>query len=386
MKFSKNRKTIRTILIAVSFIIVTAILWNTYDFFKKFKDEERIKMEIISAAQKDMAIKPLNSIDVSLPLKILNSNNNIPLIITNEKGEITSVKNLDSIKEKDSLYLAKQLAIMKKNNKPIPLNYTVDGINIGQNLYYKDSDLLIKLKYYPLALLLILVLFGSVIYLVFKSSKVAEQNKLWAGMAKETAHQIGTPLSSLLGWVEILRMDNVEESTITEIEKDINRLNTIADRFSKIGSIPKLEKINLVEETKKSFDYLKSRSSKQINFNFNTDNSEIAVKANKQLFSWVIENIIKNAIDAMQGKGKLDLEIKSSDINTKILITDSGKGIPKTHYKKIFETGFTTKKRGWGLGLSLAKRIIEDYHNGKIYVKKSTLNKGTCIAISLKRT
>lgn len=385
MKFSKNRKIIRSILIIVSFVIVTAILWNTYDFFKQFKEEERTKMEIIVAAQKEMAENPLTTIDVNLPLKILNSNHNIPMIITKEKGKITISKNLDSLKENDPIYLAKQLDIMKKNNKPIDASYKIGNENIIQTLYYKDSDLLTKLKYYPLALVLILFLFGTVIYLVFKSSKIAEQNKLWAGMAKETAHQIGTPLSSLLGWVEILRMDGVEESTVTEIEKDVSRLNTIADRFSKIGSIPNLEKINLIDETKKSFDYLQSRSSKQINFNFNTDNSSVFVQANKQLFSWVIENIIKNAIDAMQGKGKLVLDIKSDGLYVTILITDSGKGIAKANFKKVFETGFTTKKRGWGLGLSLAKRIIEDYHNGKIYVKSSSKNKGTCIAVALKK-
>ncbi len=385
MKFSKNSNIIRSVLIVVSFIIVTAILWNTYVFFQKFKEEERTKMEIIVAAQKEMAENPLSPNQVKLPLKILDSNLNIAMIITNGEGKIAFTKNLDSIKEKDSVYLAKQLAIMKKNNKPIDASYVIENEKIVQTLYYKDSDLLTKLKYYPLALLLILLLFGTVIYLVFKSSKVAEQNKLWAGMAKETAHQIGTPLSSLLGWVEILRMDNVAESTVLEIEKDVNRLNTIADRFSKIGSIPNLEKINVSEETKRSFDYLKSRSSKQINFNFKTNDATISVLANKQLFSWVIENIIKNAIDAMQGKGKLDLEIKSDNLHVKIFITDSGKGIPKANFKKVFETGFTTKKRGWGLGLSLAKRIIEDYHNGKIYVKHSSKNKGTCIAVSLKK-
>jgi len=385
MKFSKNRKIIRSILIIVSFVIVTAILWNTYDFFKQFKEEERTKMEIIVAAQKEMAENPLTTINVNLPLKILNSNHNIPMIITKKKGKIAISKNLDSLKENDPIYLAKQLEIMKKNNKPIDASYKIGNEIITQTLYYKDSDLLTKLKYYPLALVLILFLFGTVIYLVFKSSKIAEQNKLWAGMAKETAHQIGTPLSSLLGWVEILRMDGVGESTVTEIEKDVSRLNTIADRFSKIGSIPNLEKINLIDETKKSFDYLKSRSSKQIDFKFNTDNSSISVLANKQLFSWVIENIIKNAIDAMQGKGKLGLDIKSDSSLVTILITDSGKGIAKANFKKVFETGFTTKKRGWGLGLSLAKRIIEDYHNGKIYVKTSSKNKGSCIAVSLKK-
>ncbi len=384
MNFSKNRKIFRFILVSLSFIIVTAILWNTYDFFQKFKEEERNKMEIIVSAQKKIAEDPFNNENVDFLLSIVNSNKNIPMIITNKNGKISFSNNLDIEKENDSLYLKKQLAIMKKNNKPIDASYLLENKIQKQTLYYKDSDLLTKLKYYPLALLLILTLFTSVIYLVFKSTRVAEQNKLWAGMAKETAHQIGTPLSSLLGWVEILRMDGVDKSTVTEIEKDITRLNTIADRFSKIGSIPVLKKINLIDETKKSYEYLKARSSKKVDFSFISNSDVTYVLANTQLFSWVIENVIKNAIDAMQGKGKLAVSITTEDKNVKISILDSGKGISKNQFRKIFETGFTTKKRGWGLGLSLAKRIIEDYHDGKIFVKKSTIGKGTCIEICLK--
>ena len=383
MNFSKNRKTIRYILISLSLIIVISILWNTFDFFQKFKEEERNKMEIIVAALQENAKNPLNNERVELIMKITDSNKSIPMILYNESEDYLISVNLNSLKINDSLYLKQQLELMKKNNKPIDASYNNGDYIVKQTVYYKDSDLLTKLKYYPLALLLILVLFASVIYLVIKSTRVAEQNKLWAGMAKETAHQIGTPLSSLLGWVEILRMENIDESTITEIEKDVKRLNTIADRFSKIGSIPTLKRINLVDETKKSYDYLKSRSSKQINFSFKTDTNEHFVEANTQLFSWVIENIIKNAIDAMQGKGNLDVTIESTSKHVKILINDTGKGIPKSEFKKVFETGFTTKKRGWGLGLSLAKRIIEDYHNGRIYVKKSTIGKGTTMVISI---
>ena len=385
MNFSKNRKIIRFILIGISLVIVSTILWNTYDFFQKFKEEERVKMEIIVAVQKKMAKDPLNNQHVELLMQILNSNTNIPMILENTTENYTTSTNLDPLKENDSLYLAKQLDIMKKSNRPIDASYRLGDKTIKQTVYYRDSDLLTKLKYYPIALLLILTLFASVIYLVIKSTRSAEQNRLWAGMAKETAHQIGTPLSSLLGWIEILRMDCVAETTVIEIEKDVNRLNTIADRFSKIGSIPVLTKINLVAEVQKSYAYLKSRSSKQISFSFKADSDTVSIHANAQLFSWVIENIIKNAIDAMQGKGKLDIAITSNTKFIKIFITDTGKGIPKSEFKKIFETGFTTKKRGWGLGLSLAKRIIKDYHKGQIYVKKSTIGKGTCIAISLKK-
>jgi len=226
MNFSKNRKIIHFILISISFIIVTSILWNTYDFFQKFKEEERKKMEIIVAAQKKISENPFNDENVNFLLDIVNSNKNIPIIIVNKKGQLSG-RNLDPSKELDSIYLANELSIMKKNNKPIDASYNEgDGKIAKLTVYYKDSDLLTKLKYYPLALLLILTLFASVIYLVIKSTRVAEQNKLWAGMAKETAHQIGTPLSSLLGWVEILRMDHVAESTVVEIEKDVTRLNT----------------------------------------------------------------------------------------------------------------------------------------------------------------
>ena len=236
------------------------------------------------------------------------------------------------------------------------------------------------------ALVLILLLFGTVIYLVFKSNKVAEQNKLWAGMAKETAHQIGTPLSSLLGWVEILRMENADENTVVEIEKDVERLNTIADRFSKIGSIPKLTRHDVVLETQKAFDYYESRSSKLIDFKLEILNKEkIYAMINTQLFSWVIENLIKNAIDAMQGKGSINIQVSSKDDKYIVIdVSDTGKGIAKSLHNKIFDPGYTTKRRGWGLGLSLTKRIVEDYHDGKIYVKKSELGKGTTFTAMFK--
>jgi hypothetical protein len=239
--------------------------------------------------------------DISLEAKIIGNNHNIPMIITNEKDSITEWSNLDSLKIKKKNYLEKQLFLMKSQNNPIKISYK--GEDLKQYIYYRNSDLLTKLKYYPVALILILFLFASVIYLFFKSNKVAEQNKLWTGMAKETAHQIGTPLSSLLGWIEILRLENTNENIIKEIENDVTRLNTIAERFSKIGSIPELNEQNLVEATSTSFDYLKLRSSKQVIFKFESVKEAIYAKINLQLFSWVIENLVKNAIDAMEGKG-----------------------------------------------------------------------------------
>ncbi len=386
MNFSKNTSIVRGALILFSFFVVTSILWNTYVFFQKFKEEERVKMEIFTEANREIFKNPLDDKNITTLLKIIESNKTIPIIITTENDkEIWGHKNLDSVKALDTVYLRKQLKIMKEANTPITFFYKdpVDGKKIVQNVYYRDSDLLTKLKYYPLALLFILTLFGLVIYFAFKSTRSAEQNKLWAGMAKETAHQIGTPLSSLLGWIEILRMENVDKSIVYEIEKDVSRLNTIAERFSKIGSIPKLEKMELIGEVEKTFNYIKSRSSKQVNFLFNTDLDKLYVSGNKQLLGWVIENLIKNAIDAMQGKGTLKVSVTRDNTNAKILICDSGKGLQKKQFKQIFETGYTTKKRGWGLGLSLAKRIIEDYHHGKIFVKSSILNQGTCMEIDL---
>ena len=384
MASQQNSQIIRWAVIITSFIIVALILWNTYDFFQKFKTEERAKMEILAKAYERFSRADLDA-EISLESKIIGNNHNIPMIITSEKDSITEWSNLDTEKSKKSKFLLKQLSIMKSQNQPIIVSYIANDENIILNIYYRDSDLLTKLKYYPVALILILVLFASVIYLFFKSNKIAEQNKLWTGMAKETAHQIGTPLSSLLGWIEILRLENTDENTVKEIENDVFRLNTIAERFSKIGSIPKLKKLDIVYVTNNSFEYLKSRSSKQVKFTFEAPEKEISANINLQLFSWVIENLVKNAIDAMEGKGKIKLQISEEETNVLITITDSGKGIPKNLHHKIFSPGYTTKKRGWGLGLSLAKRIVEDYHNGKIAVSKSEINKGTTFSILLKK-
>jgi two-component system, sporulation sensor kinase D len=380
MKLFSNTLLFKRITILVSFVIVLSILWNTYSFFQKFKYEERIKMEILAEAQKEIGSDTDLNANVSLPLKILENNNSIPMILVDDQGNVINTQNLDSIKALNTNYLEKQLAIMKEQNKPIVISY--DGKN-KQYIYYRDSDLLNKLTYYPLALVLILVLFLAVIYLFYNSNKAAETNKLWTGMAKETAHQIGTPLSSLLGWIAILKMEKVDETYIEEIEKDVHRLNIIANRFSKIGSKPALKKENIVAITQQAFNYLESRSSKQISFSFLSSSNAIYAKLNTELFGWVIENLIKNAIDAMLGKGDLSVQIESTTKKIKITVADTGKGMPKKLFKQIFKPGFTTKKRGWGLGLSLSKRIVEDYHNGKIFVKKSEIDKGTTFEILL---
>ena len=392
MSVLKNSQTTRWIAIIVSFIVVTLILWNTYSFFQKFKVEERQKMEILGKSYERLGKADLNS-EIGLELYILESNNSIPMIITDEKGEISNWSKLKvddnltykSLSVDDRRYLSEQLEIMKAQNLPIDVSYNVEETDVRQIIYYRNSDLLNKLKYYPISFLLILLLFTSVIYLFFKSNKIAEQNRLWTGMAKETAHQIGTPLSSLLGWIELLRADNVDESMVVEIEKDVTRLNVIAERFSKIGSIPELKKHNVVKETKDAFEYFESRSSKQVVFTFESQKEELFSQLNLQLYGWVIENLVKNAIDAMKGKGNLTISISETMKNIDIFISDTGKGIPKNIRKQIFSPGFTTKKRGWGLGLSLSKRIIEDYHKGKIFVKKSEIDKGTTFCVSLRK-
>ena len=368
-------------MIALSFIIVSLILWNTYVFFQNFKDEERVKMENWSFAQ-DELIKSDNNANLNLTLKILESNNTTPMIVINNDGEIYSHVNLNEKKINDPKYIESIVARFTEENDPIEVK--INGKPF-QTIYYGNSPLLNKLKYYPLALLLIIFLFGGVIFFFYKSNKNASQNKLWSGMAKETAHQIGTPLSSLIGWTEILKTENVNPDYIVEIEKDIDRLQTITERFSKIGSLPTLKTADIVTETKDAYEYLKRRSSDLVAFEFIAPEAHIPVNINKQLYSWTIENLVKNGIDAMKGRGKITIEISQLESNVKITVRDTGKGIPKKNFNRIFEPGYTTKKRGWGLGLSLTRRIIEDFHNGKIKVLDSTLGKGTTIQISLKR-
>ncbi|MBU2950708.1 HAMP domain-containing histidine kinase [Tamlana agarivorans] len=382
MIFAKYSNTFRWGIIIASFAIVSLILWKTYEFFQHFKEEERIKMEIWSFAQTDL-INADDNTNLDLTLKVLNSNTTTPVLEINKDGSIGSYLNIDDKRFSDQNYVNKLIATFKSENKPIEVIF---DNKLNSTIYYGNSPLINKLKYYPLALLLIVFLFGAVIFFFYRSNKNATQNKLWSGMAKETAHQIGTPLSSLIGWTEILKTENVDPDYIIEMEKDIDRLQTITERFSKIGSLPTLEKADIIEETIQSYDYLKARSSDLIEFELHVPNGKIFVNLNKQLYSWTIENLVKNAIDAMKGRGKLMVEISQLENNVKVCVSDTGKGLAKKNFTKIFEPGYTTKKRGWGLGLSLTKRIIEDFHDGKIKVSHSELGKGTTFQISLKST
>jgi two-component system, sporulation sensor kinase D len=381
MQFSKSRNISRWIIIFASFLIISLILWNTYTFFQIFKHEERLKMNLWANAQKTL-INAGETTDLELPLQIFSNNTSIPIMLT-EKDSIINSINIDEEIVNDKQKIKAFLNGLKNENKPIVIEYVPGKF---QYLYYGDSELLKKLKYYPVALLLIIVLFAALVYNFYKSTKMATQNKLWAGMAKETAHQIGTPLTSLVGWVEILKSENVDEFTTNEIEKDIERLQTITDRFSKIGSEPKLENKDIIEETQKSYHYLQSRFSKQIEFTFTGPEAPVIVLFNPTLHSWTIENLVKNAIDAMKGRGKLALEVLHEGGLVRINVSDTGSGIPKNQFKSVFEPGFTTKKRGWGLGLSLTKRIVEEYHKGTIKVLHSEIGKGTTMQVSFKVT
>lgn len=382
MKIASKQHLLRWIIIVISFLTISLILWNTYQFFQKFKKEERVKMENFSQAQIELGkVIDLNGNISDFPLKIIQSNSSTPMIIEDSKGNFQS-KNIELISEDIQGYLKILSEKFRNQNNPIPVIY--NG-KILSTMYYGDSELLNKLKYYPFALLLIFLLFSTVVWLFYKSTQVASQNKLWTGMAKETAHQIGTPLSSLIGWTELLKTEAINPEYISEIEKDIKRLETITDRFSKIGSKPLLKTIDIVLASIESFNYLKSRNSKLITFEIKVPETEILVALNNELYSWVIENIVKNGIDAMKGEGHIVVSLESTDTMVFINVVDTGKGIPKKLFKKVFATGFTSKKRGWGLGLSLSKRIIEEYHSGKIKVLKSETEVGTTMQISLKR-
>ncbi|MGY8924346.1 MAG: sensor histidine kinase [Flavobacteriales bacterium] len=381
MKFTSKQHLLRWIMIVISFLTISLILWNTYQFFQKFKEEERVKMENFSQAQIELGkVIDLNGNISDFPLKIIQSNSSTPMIIEDSEGNFQS-KNIELISEDSQGYLKTLSEKFKDQNKPIPVIYNGKTLS---TMYYGDSELLNKLKYYPFALLLIFLLFSAVVWLFYKSTQVASQNKLWTGMAKETAHQIGTPLSSLIGWTELLKIDAVNPDYISEIEKDIKRLETITDRFSKIGSKPLLKTSDIVLATIESFNYLKARNSKLITFEIKAPETEILVALNIELFSWAIENLVKNGIDAMKGQGHIIVSLESTETMVFINIIDRGKGITKKLFKKIFETGFTSKKRGWGLGLSLSKRIIEEYHSGKIKVLQSEKEVGTTMQISLK--
>ena len=371
--FNKN-----WLIILISSFIVGIILWNTYVFVNNFKIEERNKMELWSLAT-------LELIDIegeisNLTLEVLKKNKTTPMIKVDNNGAI-EINNIYGLNKSDSLEINNLIKKFSSENQPIKILLAGEHIS---TLYYGNSGLLNKLKFYPLALLLIAALFGFFAFLFFKSTKIAEINMLWSGMAKETAHQIGTPLTSLMGWIELLKTSSNKDQYLKEVEKDLERLNVISERFNKIGSKPKLSKENICEEIDKTINYLRARLSKKIILEFEHPKDEIIVYINNQLFSWSLENIIKNSIDSIKNTGEVKISIIEENEYLKIYISDNGIGIKQSIKNKIFNPGVTTKERGWGLGLSVSKRIIEEYHNGEIKLIESIVGQGTKMLIKLK--
>ena len=376
---SKGRMVILVLLTAT----VVFILWSLFQLVKQTEIDERQRMEVWALAQKQF-VKDIDLNDDVDPLifEVLTSENSIPMIVVDEYDNIVSFNNIDPQRAllKDSLLLKNTLKDLIKQNDPIEIVFE-NAVN--QRMYYGQSTILEKLKLYPGALLLLLLTISGLVFFYLRTSQIAVQNKLWTGMAKETAHQLGTPLSSLMGWVSMLKAKGVEDTITTPMEADLKQLETITNRFSKIGSLPIKKRTDIVSASRDVFDYLADKASKGIAFTFYSCTNEIHLKVNKELYCWVVENLLNNAIDAVVGEGKIELSLLEEKDRVLINVIDNGKGIPKRLAKRIFQPGFTTKKRGWGLGLSLCRRIIEDYHQGSIQVRSSSKDKGTHFEIVL---
>ncbi|MGB3465564.1 MAG: ATP-binding protein, partial [Cyclobacteriaceae bacterium] len=390
--FYSNKQGLRWIILAISVVIAAGSVLYTNYLVTELKAREAQQIRLY-AATLEQQINEYDNFNLNFVLnEIIRSNNTIPVIYANERGEIEA-RNIPEVTEiqdpeQRTEYLLKEMEVMKALYPPIPVTLKdEEGQVYGYgNIYYKDSFLLTRLRYYPYIQLTVIALFAIVAYIIFNFSRVAEQNQVWVGLAKETAHQLGTPLSSLMAWVEYFKLQGGETAEVAdELTKDIDRLETITARFSSIGSVPKLENHDIVDITRKSITYLEKRVSTRINFSFSSfPHDSINALINKSLYEWVIENLCKNAVDAMGGIGSLSIKIlKINEGKIAIDVTDTGKGIPKSVHKKVFAPGYTTKQRGWGLGLTLVKRIIENYHKGKIFVKESEIDKGTTFRILL---
>ena len=373
----------RLVILILLSATVALILWSLFRLVKQTEIDERQRMEVWALAQKQF-VKDIDLNDDVDPLifEVLTSENSIPMIVVDEDDKIISFNNINPQRAllNDSLLLKNTLENLKKQNDPIEIVFE-NAVN--QRMYYGQSATLEKLKLYPSALLLLLLTIGALVYFYLRTSQIAVQNKLWTGMAKETAHQLGTPLSSLMGWVSILKSKGIEEKITTPMEADLKRLETITNRFSKIGSLPVKTDTDIVSSSREVFDYLSGKASQGIEFKFNASATKINLTLNKELYCWVIENLLNNAIDAVVGKGTIELSIADEKDKVLIHVIDNGKGIPKQLVNRIFQPGVTTKKRGWGLGLSLCRRIIEDYHQGSIQVRSTAENKGTHFEIAL---
>ncbi|WP_026770412.1 PAS domain-containing sensor histidine kinase [Asinibacterium sp. OR53] len=376
----------RTILVFIAVLIVSGTIFYSNYLAGKIAWEERKNVEAWVEAQRTI-LNASPGVNLNLATKISTENNRIPIIETNEKDQITgNYLNLDSqLVKSNPHYLAEKLQQFKRYNRSPIVLIIHEHPYTANKYYYGESSLLKEVKLYPIVQLIIIALFIAIAIIATRSYYQSAQNKLWAAMARETAHQLGTPVSSLQGWLEILKEQEANASIVPEISKDVNRLLLITDRFGKIGSLPKLERSNPTEQIQHMLEYMKKRTGGHVQFEFN---GAALAHANPllspPLFDWVLENLIKNALDAIEGNGKISIRSQVNDRKEMILdITDTGKGIPKNNLNKVFKPGFTTKKRGWGLGLPLCKRIIEEYHKGRLFVKSSEPGKGTTFRIVL---
>jgi hypothetical protein len=374
----------RSLLAVIAIVIASATIFYSQYMARKIAADERQKVALWVSASKAILSNP--SMDLTLPNLIRNGQQSIPIIETNEADSIMGYINLDSAKaSKDKNYLYHELKKFRSENHPLEIKLS-DSPYIANRYYYGHTTLLDEVRYYPLVQLCIVFLFIFFIIYTITIRNTATQNQLWAGMAKETAHQLGTPVSSLEGWVEMLKESQIDQRTVQEIQKDVDRLKLVSDRFGKIGSIPQLEERDLIVQIKNMVEYIRKRAAGRVQFIVNgPGEGKLRAQISGPLFDWVIENLLKNALDAMEGKGSITLTIQEQEKEILVDVTDTGKGIAARNLQKVFKPGFTTKKRGWGLGLSLSKRIIEQYHKGELYVRWSEPGKGTTFRVVLKK-
>jgi signal transduction histidine kinase len=375
-----HKNSWKIVLLVIAVLIALATLWYTETFLKELRAEEQKRAQIWAEAVKVIA-NSADQMELSLALQVVEKNTTIPIIMTDVDTNIVTWRNIKVHARNEQQYLKTLLDEMIDAHEPITVQLGEGNV---QYMFFRDSYVLSKLRVYPIVLLFVIALFIAIAYMAFSNVRRSEQNRVWTGMAKETAHQIGTPLSSLMGWIELLRGQQTDESILVEMEKDIDRLITITDRFSKIGSQPQLQQAPVIATTTEALGYLTKRNSNRITFTFKNDlGDEVLIPLNSQLYGWVIENLVRNAIDAIEGKGQIDLTISDGGTYVVIDVTDTGKGMSQRLTKAIFRPGYTTKTRGWGLGLSLARRIINEYHSGRIWVLKSAPGKGTTFRIQL---
>jgi signal transduction histidine kinase len=379
-----SKKTIWKLLFFTGAVIIgLSSLIYTNRLVKDLSVEERKKVELWAKATRMLITMQGDEIGFDLLFGLIENNNTVPVVLANSSMDTLTTRNLDKNRLKNPGYLKRQLERMKAEHEPITIHLGEKEIYY---IYYRDSILLTRLQYFPFIQLAVVLLFVAVAYVAFSASRRAEQNQVWVGLTRETAHQLGTPTSSLLAWLELFRMKRADADTLLELEKDVKRLEKIADRFSKIGSRPVLEKANLMEVIEGAVQYIKNRASDKAQFVIHApDNRQVFASLNPGLFEWVVENLCRNSIDAMSGSGTVEITVSEHGKKIFVDVGDRGKGIAKKLYKTIFRPGYTSKPRGWGLGLSLSRRIIENYHKGKIYVLHSEPGKGTVMRIQLRK-